>query len=104
MQILALVKNGKSINNHFVLFQGDTIIFQSYETLVASYDKVTGRLLLADTIKDGQMCDYSNTTRKHFAHWLNTWCNTHYAYESKKQFEQLIKDNVKIELTDYSFI
>ena len=69
--------------NQFVLKHKNMIYFQSYDSLIASYDTNTQKLIL------GCDWDYSNTTRKHLYIFLNEYCgfyNDLYYAKSKRQF------------------
>lgn len=77
---------GNAVANQFVITDGDNVTFQSYKSKIATYNHATKELTLY-----GNMWDYSNTTRKHFASFVNDF--THYEYKSKKAFEALIKSD-----------
>lgn len=54
--------------NQFVIFADDKIIFQSYDSTIAVFDKYTKELTL------GYNWDYSYTTLKHLYVFLKRWC------------------------------
>lgn len=64
--------------------------FQSYQSLIAIYDKTSGNLFI-----NWDKWDYSKTTLKHFKLFVNEW--THYHYETKAQFINEIRNNWHIE-------
>ena len=52
--------------NQFVIETGNTLYFQSYDSIVAKVESTSkGKKLTV-----GRDWDYSNTTRKHFYAWL----------------------------------
>lgn len=72
MKIENLVNNnGNYAPNQFVIKAdgGDKIFFQSYESMVALYDRKNRKLYVS------RFWDYSNTTRKHFYIFLNDYTN-----------------------------
>ena len=69
--------------NQFVIFDGNKIYFQSYQTTIARYDVVTNELVLS---KDW---NYSRTTTKHLNIFLREYTN--YYISSSKE----IKENIK---------
>ena len=81
--------NGNSVPNQFII-RGDLIVFQSYESKIAEYNPDTGELYL-----NGNMWDYSATTRKYFKQFVNQE-TVHYQYENKSKWEKLIKNNPNI--------
>lgn len=103
MKIVQLVKNGKAINNHMVIIDNDNVYFQSYDSIVCCYNSTTKKLTLTEN-SNGQIWDYSNTTRKHFAHFINVWTNGNYSYIDRKQFMESGNSCDLIEITDYTLI
>ena len=60
MKVQNLINNrGNRAANQFVITHNGETYFQSYESVIANYDK-DGRLTITP------LCDYSVTTRKHF--------------------------------------
>ena len=59
--------NGNRAANQFVIKHGDKVYFQSYESVVALWDKGEGRLTVTPR------WDFSVTTRKHFYIFLNDY-------------------------------
>lgn len=57
--------NGNKVANQFTIADGDTEIFQSYETPIAKKEGYTY------TISSNY--NYSNTTSKYFKIWLQEW-------------------------------
>jgi hypothetical protein len=103
MKIAQLVKNGKAINNHLVILNEDNVYFQSYDTIVCCYNSTTKKITLTEN-SSGQVWDYSNTTRKHFAHFINTWTSGNYEYIDRKQWIEQVKKCNLVEITDYTLI
>ena len=65
MKIANLINDrGNRAVNQFVITHGDYVYFQSYETMIGRYNKVTGEMLITHD------WDCSATTRKHFYIWL----------------------------------
>jgi hypothetical protein len=90
MTITQLINaRGNAVANQFIIQDKDNVTFQSYKSKIATYNHTTKELTLY-----GYMWDYSNTTRKHFASFINSF--TYFRYESKKAFEVLIKSDSKI--------
>ena len=64
--------------------------YQSYQSLIAVYDKNTGNLFI-----NWDKWDYSKTTLKHLKLFINEW--THYHYETKQQWLCEMRNNNHIE-------
>lgn len=54
--------------NQFLIETKSALYFQSYESVVAKYDKKTHTLFV------NEKWDYSNTTRKHFYIFIYEYC------------------------------
>lgn len=54
--------------NQFLIRANNKIVFQSYDSIIAIYDKEKR------TLKLGKYWDYSNTTRKHLYIFLYRFC------------------------------
>jgi hypothetical protein len=90
MTITQLINNrGNAVANQFIITDGGQVTFQSYRSKIATYDKDTKQLTLY-----GQVWDYSNTTRKHFASFISDF--TSFEYGTKKEFEKLIQNDINI--------
>lgn len=63
--------------------------FQSYSSLIAVYDKMSGDLFI-----NWDKWDYSKTTLKHFKLFVNEW--TYYHYETKQQWLCEMENNKHI--------
>jgi hypothetical protein len=61
--------NGNPAANQFVIKSGDKVFFQSYNSMVAMWDKEKRKLYIS------HYWDYSNTTRKHFYIFLRKYTN-----------------------------
>lgn len=87
--------NGNKVANQFIIDtatkDGSYITFQSYEATICKYYIFSNKLILNDNI-----WDYSNTTRKYFKQFIDE--HTPFTYETKKQFEELIKSSDNIEV------
>lgn len=59
--------NGNPAVNQFVITDGDKVFFQSYDSMVAMWDKKARKLYVT------RYWDYSATTRKHFYIFLNDY-------------------------------
>ena len=77
--------SGSPVKNQFILEHGQNEYFQSYETIIAMRDKISGLIYL-----DSKMWDYSITTGKYRNQFLGM---------DKKTTEKAIKNN-EIILTD----
>ena len=77
--------SGSTIKNQFILEHGQNEYFQSYETIIAMRDKISGLIYL-----DAKMWDYSVTTGKYRNQFLGM---------DKKTTEKAI-NNKEIILTD----
>ena len=75
-------------NNQTVIETDETVIFFSYDTEIAMYDKVT------KTLSDFNMWDYSKTTVKHFKTFINNY--TCFNYDSMSQWRDEITKNINI--------
>lgn len=82
MEILENEKNMTIIEN-----DGSLYLF-SYNSKIAIYRKN------CEWLDIGKLWNYSQTTLKHFKHFINT--HTNYTYESKQAFQKQIKENYKI--------
>ena len=89
------IKNEKGIpvKNQFVISNEDTIIFQSYESKIAKYNKNYKTLKLY-----GDLWRFSKTTQKHFKSFVNGY--TCFGYDNQNDFKKLVevemKDRIKI--------
>lgn len=84
---------GNTVKNQFILRQDRRIIFQSYDSTICTWDKDTEKLIL-----NGDIWDYSNTTRKFFKQFLEEFTNIKYI--SKSDFLKLLEtenNNIIIE-------
>lgn len=93
MNITQLInQKGNAVANQFIINNGNEVIFQSYQSKIATYNKVDKTLKLYS-----YMWDYSNTTRKHFKTFINDF--TTFGYDDKSQFLKLIdklNDRIRI--------
>jgi hypothetical protein len=80
---------GNVVKNQFILTDYNKVVFQSYDSKVATFED--GKLIL-----NGATWDYSNTTRKYFKEFVNNY--TPYIYENKAQWLKLIKECPLIEV------
>ena len=60
-------RNGNIIANQFNIIQDNVVTFQSYNSVIASYDFDTKKLTV-----DPHYYDYSTTTGKYFNIWLDS--------------------------------
>lgn len=75
MKVQNLINNnGNRAANQFVITHNGATYFQSYNSVVAKYEK--GRLTVTP------LWDYSATTRKHFYIFVNDYC---YRYRGNRQ-------------------
>lgn len=65
---LKSTRSGRPVANHYVMASGNTFLFQSYESLIAVYDKESCTLTL------GKDWDYSVTTMKYLNQFLREYC------------------------------
>ena len=93
------MKNAKKIDvkihqlnnkNQFIINHNEMIYFQSYDSLIASYNTNTQKLII------GCDWDYSNTTRKHLYIFMSEYCFiysgfTNDLYYSKNKRQLIIK-------------
>ena len=80
--------NGNTVKNQFVIESDDglTISFQSYDSSIASFDRVSKVLTVSDK------WDYSKTTVKAFLQFLKQ--NTYIPVKRSSDVRKLIKDGV----------
>lgn len=74
-------------SNQFVVRVNNMNIFQSYETIIATWDAYNKVLSL-----NGEWWDYSNTTRRHFYMWLEEVVGMSTDDHKKEWFEK-VRDN-----------
>ena len=81
--------------NQFVIESDEVVCFQSYDSLVAIYEKKSHLLTL------GRNWDYSNTTKKHLYIFINKYCylpqidnELEYSNNKTKTINKLIKEKV----------
>ncbi len=86
------IENLNGYVNQFIITDGFQIAFQSYKSLIATYDFTKKDFLQLN----GDMWDYSVTTRRHFKSFINDY--TPFTYECKAQWLKEIKTNDKIEV------
>lgn len=83
--------------NQFVIYSPSGIIFQSYQSVIAFFDKDTKTLLL------GKDWNYSKTTLKHLYIFLENYCNfklwDNIKYSNNKR--KAIQDAINLGLIDY---
>lgn len=84
------------VKNQFVNESDDLDIFQSYDSIIASYDKKSKTLTL-----DSHRWDYSRTTIKYLYRFINEYCYNVFCCDirAKDQIKYLINNN-KILLKD----
>lgn len=84
------------VKNQFINESDNKIIFQSYGSVIASFNKNTKVLTL-----DDYYWDYSRTTSKYLYRFINEYCYNAFCRDihTKKQVKYLI-DNNKILLED----
>ena len=78
--------------NQFLITDSFQIAFQSYKSLIATYDFTNGDFLQLNSNR----WDYSTTTRRHFKSFINDY--TPFTYECKSQWLKEIQENDKIEV------
>ena len=61
-------RSGRPVVNHYVMDSRNTVLFQSYASLIAVYDKELCKLTL------GKDWDYSVTTKKYLYQFLQEYC------------------------------
>ena len=61
-------RSGRAVANHYVMASGNTVLFQSYDSLIAEYNQESGILKL------GRHWDYSVTTMKYLNQFLREYC------------------------------
>lgn len=83
------IKVEQLAKNQFMVSIDNQMSFKSYDSNIAEYDKVNGTLYLY-----GEMWNYSNTTRKYFKQFLETYTNI--VYGTKKDFIKQIQENKNI--------
>lgn len=83
------------VKNQFINESDDKVIFQSYDSVIASYNKNT-KVLTLDVYRN-----YSRTTSKYLYRFINEYCYNAFCRDirSKNQVEYLI-NNSKILLED----
>lgn len=83
------VENLNGYANQFVINDGDKVAFQSYKSLIAEYNRTTGKLKVYSD------WDYSKTTLRHFKAFINE--ETGFHYENKAQWVKEMATNSDIE-------
>mgnify|MGYP003425704100 FL=1 len=77
--------SGRAVSNQFIINSGNDYVFQSYMSLIASYNDNTKVLLVSDK------WNYSKTTLKYFYQFLREY--TPYTVRTRQVFERIIKNN-----------
>jgi hypothetical protein len=80
---------GREVANQFILSEGYLKVFQSYQSTIC-------HIALDKLVLNGNMWDYSNTTRKYFKQFINE--ETRFHYENKAQWLKEIQNNKDIEV------
>ena len=98
MKVENIINNrGNRAANQFVIHHNGDTYFQSYESVIAKYDK-DGRLTITP------LWDCSNTTRKHLYIFLQRYCNivqVRYALQSTNK-RKAIQDLIDKGIINYS--
>lgn len=76
--------NGNGAMNQFVIHDGDLLMFQSYNSLIAVVNRATNEIVL------GSNWDYSNTTGKHRNIFFADYANI-FALSTKKGIIDALK-------------
>lgn len=76
--------NNNPAVNQFIIEVNKGVVFQSYGSIIAFYDKSNSKVYLTED------WDYSNTTRKHFFIFLRDYCKA-YGNIRKKDIEYELK-------------
>lgn len=95
MKILNFISltSGRAVSNQFIINGGNDYVFQSYMSLIASYNDNTKVLLVSDK------WNYSKTTLKYFYQFLREY--TPYIVRTRREFDRIIKNNEdKIKFVD----
>ncbi len=80
--------------NQFIYDDDNKAIFQSYDSVIAIYNKKTLSLKL------GKDWDYNNTTRKHLLLFIHDFCRYYpydtilYASNKRKAIKKMIDDKI----------
>ncbi|MEG0728192.1 MAG: hypothetical protein RR420_01080 [Anaerovoracaceae bacterium] len=82
-------RNGDAVKNQFVVTIGDYVIFQSYKSTIAVYNKIT-RILVV-----GKHWDYSVTTSKYLKLFIDSYVRNGITYESRDKFRKLLGSGSK---------
>ena len=84
-------KNLNGYANQFVIETDTTVVFQSYNSRIAEYNK----LFANEHLKVFSDWDYSKTTMRHFKRFINE--ETSFSYVDSKQWRKEMKENPRIE-------
>ena len=85
MKVEQLINNkGNGAMNQFVITTNNAYYFQSYDSMIAKYDRKSGIITL------GRDWDFSKTTMKHLNIFLDDYC--HKSGMNKKRIEKAIAD------------
>lgn len=79
--------NGNTVPNQFIITDGSRVAFQSYDSLIAEYDREAGKMELHSE------WDYSRTTLKYFKQFIED--ETPFIYDTKAKFEKYLDELVK---------
>ena len=85
--------NGNPAVNQFVITTGDKVFFQSYDSMVAMWDKKARKLYVTS------YWDYSATTRKHFYIFLNDYTAVR---GTRENILQGLKDGASVMVSEKS--
>lgn len=84
---MEILENEKNMT---IIKENNDIFLFSYNSKIAIYNENSKSLAI------GKNWDYSQTTLKHFKHFINTY--TAYNYETKQQFQKLIEEKQNSDL------
>lgn len=94
MQLITLANNQTIISD--TMENTTKISFFSYDSLIAEYIMKNDDLPKLNLI--GDIWDFSNTTRKYFAKYVNEY--TCFTYKDKKNFLKLIENEPQINVIE----
>lgn len=90
IQNMTSTRSGNPVVNQFDISHDHKNYFQSYDSLIACYDRQSGVLTL------GRDWDYSNTTKKYLHQWLDEhFLNAKFLCFPGKSFGEIISNGIK---------
>lgn len=90
-------RSGRAVPNQFVIITDSEITFQSYESIVAIYNRQTKVVKIYNSV-----ANFSRTTAKYFRQFLDVYIP--FLFSEGKELKQIIKAVKNSSLHDLTFV